>query len=108
LQPVPSADQFAPSHRAMLVALVPPAEANAPPATMSPLASVTRASTTLPTMPVPSGCRVEPSHRAMPFSGAPWVDWIEPPTIMSVPLAVSALTSPVMPWPFTTRQMMPS
>src|SRR5262245_14239593 len=63
--PGPSADQLAPSQRAMLKALTPPAEVKAPPATRSPLGRAVRAHTKSlvpePRVPEPSG------DQAMPF-----------------------------------------
>src|SRR5262245_15801185 len=60
VQPVPSADQPAPSHRAVLLAL----------ATRSPFGSVVSA-TTAPFMPEPSADQLAPFQRAMLRAGAP-------------------------------------
>src|SRR5262245_28251518 len=55
--PVPIAHQLAPSQRALLFALTPPASVNQPPATRSPFGSTARAFTNgndIPVIPVPS------------------------------------------------------
>jgi hypothetical protein len=62
--PVPSADHDAPFHRAMRLAVTPPAVVKKPPAIRSPLGSTARAQTSL-FIPVPNADHDVPFHRAM-------------------------------------------
>ena len=65
--PAPRADQLAPSHFAMRLALTPPAVVKAPPAYRFPPPSEAR-SLTQKFMPVPSADQLVPSHRATRFA----------------------------------------
>lgn len=75
--PAPSGNQLAPFQRATFAAATPPAVANRPPATRSPLLANASACTR-PPMPAPSGDQVVPFQRAMLAAATPFIAVNEP------------------------------
>ena len=67
------------SHRAMLGAVVPPAVAKRPPATISPVGCA-NSDSTLPSIPAPYGCQALPSQRAIDRATVPPMLWKSPAT----------------------------
>src|SRR6266566_2496025 len=67
--PEPSADQLLPSHLAMLLAALPPAVVNCPPAYR--LLPATASAATKPSIPEPSADQLLPFHLAMELAGLP-------------------------------------
>src|SRR6266403_1107537 len=88
--PEARADQLVPSHLAMLLAALPPAVMNKPPAYT--LLPDTASAPTPPSIPEPSADQLLPSHLAMFVAAMPPAVVNPPPAYTSLPDTASALT----------------